>query len=637
MSDGSDLLREIDYQARELGNLILALQRTAQAWGGADLELRFHLRRMARWIVSRLEPHHDPSSLAGRVGWPADLGPLPGDPGGAPAAGIEAPLLDAQRSGVAFLARLVVDDGPAAGPRPAAALEEALDRARCEVFRRLSRVGLRLDATRLGGRIRLEGAEAARLHRVDGGSIGAAAAAALFARWTDSTPPSGLVITGGLATGGAITDVAGIEEKTAAALRERPLARVLVPARQAASVADPRVQGIESLDGLLRELFGPDARAGAAGPLDVEGTVRVGVELYEKRGSFALAHEVLGLALEAIEQERGRRGEPTLHRTEEVLALWRGGSSLIHLGDLEGALARFDRALPLAERLWERGEIDPRTFLGLRGNLAVLHRDRFEHAAAEALLLENLSQQRALRQDRRELAKTLGNLGELYTFMERFEEAEARLEEALDALRAVYPDEVPRELCYLGNLHLRRADPLRALACYEEGLERNRQVTHGRLANEVFLRYGLTRAHQRLNEAARAERQASRALALLESGELYPRQLILKERGLARLARGRWDEGVRDLEAAADRTHARGELAALAAATALGELALAQIARGQADGGLDRARRFRAEGRRGLSRMCPPPELEALDRALDGADAGALTTLLRAILDRFPY
>lgn len=637
MSDGSDLLREIDHQARELGNLILALERVARAWGGADLELRFHLRRMARWIASRLGPQHDPSSLAGRIGWPADLGPVPVDPKGAPAPGIEAPLLDVEQSAVAFLARLVVDDAPPAGPRLAASVEQTLDRARGEVFRRLSGVGLRLDTERLGGRIRLEGAEAARLHRVDGGSIGAAAAAALFARWTGRTPQTGVVVTGGLSAGGAITDVAGLEEKVAAALRERPLARVLVPAGQAASVAAPRLQGIETLDDLLHELFGPDALAGAAGPLDVEGTVRVGVELYEKRGSFAQAHDLLGLALEAIEQERGRRDEPALYRTEELLALWRSGSSLIHLGDLEGALARFERALPLAEQLWERGEIDPRTFLGLRGNLAVLHRDRFEHEAAEALLLDNLALQRALRQDRRELAKTLGNLGELYTFMDRFEEAEARLEEALEALRAVYPDEVPRELCYLGNLHLRRTDPLRALACYEEGLERNRQVTHGKIANEVFLRYGLTRAHRRLDEVEQAERQACRSLALADPGTLYPRQLVLKERGLARLALGRWEQGIADLEAAADQTHARGELAFLAAATALGELALAGIARGQAAEGVDHARRFRAAGQRGLPRMCPPAELEALDRALDGGDTTELATRLRAILDRFPY
>jgi tetratricopeptide (TPR) repeat protein len=264
----------------------------------------------------------------------------------------------------------------------------------------------------------------------------------------------------------------------------------------------------------------------------------------------------------------------------------------------------------------------------------VLLRDLFEYEAAEALLLDNLKRQRELRQDRRELAKTQGNLGELWTFMGRFDEAEASLTEALESLRAVYPDEVPRELCYLGNLALRRGEPRQAVAIYDEGLAANSGVTYGRERNETFLRYGLVRAHVELSELDAAMRQANRALAPLPTHELYPRQLILKFRGLAAVGLGQLEAGESDLRAAAERTYARGSLAEIAAGTSLAELALVLLEiPGRELEALELVRQLLGLGGRLMQRMDPP----GTELVGPPADIRGLKRKLAGWLDRFPY
>jgi len=622
-----------------LGNLVRALELVNEAWrDGTDPELRYYLRRLTRWIAPQLQGHHEPSQLPVRLGLPEELARLVStntSTGSTEAlvGSVETVLLDADESGEAFVVRLTVTESPdAASLAGGTAFSQALDRARQAVFRLIVARGEFRPETRL---LRASGFEldAAMTHRLEGGSIAAAAAVALFSRWTGLAVPAGVVVTGCLGSRGEMLPVAGVEAKRSAVARERPAGstRLLLPEGQQGPTPGrgPRESGATSLEQLLREVFGEEAASQAASAVDIEGTVRLGIELYEKEGRFGLAHEVMQTALDAIEQRRGGEGESW--RVEEFLALWRAGSSLIHLGHMRQARRLMERARVLGHSLWQAGEVDPRAYLGFRGNLAVLLRDQLELEAAEAVLLDNLEQQRALRQDRREVAKTLGNLGEVWTFLGQWERAEQALQQALEALRSVYPDEVPRELCYLGNLHLARGDSLLACACYEEGLEANRDVSYGARRSEAFLRYGLCRAHLALDQPEQCVGHASRALRLLDSTELYPRQMILKVQGLARLALGQLQQGEEDLMAAADLTFASGPLARFAAGTALGELAVA-VLDGRLESGAGRAvelaRSFHALGGELLQRLTPWDV---------PGDHAALRQTLRAVLDRFPY
>lgn len=667
-----ELLHEVDHQASTLGNLVRTLELINDAWSDrADPELRLHLRRLFRWAVQRLEPHHAPELLQQRLElsnalrsiWREELANTvtetdSGADGEVATTGaVTVPLLDADASQEAFLVELVVQEAAAGRGVPAGAgpaFVEAIRRAEQVVFGLLLERGQFRPSTALLSRHRfsLKGAQAARTYAPDGGSVGAAAAVALHSLWIDRPVPPTVVITGGLGPRGEILPVEGLLAKVRCARRERPLLRrILVPVSggldESSSRGDQRICPVAGLDQLLEQVFGGEGETTSTTPraaaVDVEGTVRLGVELYEKIGSFSAAHQVLGTALAAIGERRTAAKDPALFRVEEFLGLWRQGSCLVHQGDPFGARSLLSRARALGDQLWEAGELDPRDHFGSRGNLAVLHRDLFDYEAAEHLLLETLQQQRALRQDKRQIAKTLGNLGELWTFTGELERAEQALSEALAALRSVYPDEVPRELCYLGNLHLRRCDPAQAGACFEEGLAANQQVTYGRERNEAFLRYGLAQAHLAAGRPVSAVRQADRALSRLEPTQVHPRQFILKVRGLARLALGEEEQGRADLLEAADLTYVEGPLARLGVSTALAALALHLIEQRDHPEATRTARRFIAQAGPLLDPMARAggePDLRArLEQILDaepGAEA-ALEHLLGFVLEQFPY
>ena len=600
-----DALDQARHQAEMLGNLLRALELIDEALERADVESRHHLRRYRAWLLPQLSPRHDaaaPLQPDAGGGQPAPPELAVSDAQAEPHEGaVLALLLDLDHSGEGFVARLRLQQATGLAPGPlcpdgeygadfATAVEQAgLALMRGLVRRRRFVPGAALLAHR---RFVLQGPAAARLWVKDGSSIGAAAAVVLHSCWTDTPVPADLAITGGLDADGRVLPVGGLVAKVRAALRERPWLRLLVPAAagqqsgaESALLANPRVRRVATLEQLLEQVFGPQAlQTRAPGAVDIEDTVRLGTELYEKRASYAAAAEVLGTALEAISRAR-RQGSPAAFRVDELVSLWRLGSARIHLGQTTEAMACLQRARRLGRRLWEAGELDPRSYLGLRGNLAVLLRDVYRHDEAEALLRDNLQLQRQLRQDKREQAKTLGNLGELLTFQGRLDEAASALQQALELIRAVYPDELPRELCYLGNLQLRRGEPQEARQLYRQGLEANRRVAHGRQVNESFLRHGLVRALAAMARPREALREAEQAVRSLAPGRPYPRQLILKQRGLALLALGQLEAGRAGLRQAAELTFVRGALLRFGVGTALGELArhLLQNPAGDAD------------------------------------------------------
>lgn len=647
-------LERIQRQAVDLGNAMLALDLANQAYRQHPAQ-RFHYRRLVDCLAGQLLRRQPARELARQVDLHPELRevllrhqaaptPAPRSRTGAARALFVAQDGDTDPPGpVGFIAWLELErrpsgSGSVAPPGCGAVFAEALDRAHCAVFRllgqrhRFNPGALELSRVRL----RVRGPAAAEHYLPDGASIGAAAAVVWFSAWTGAPVPCDVALTGAVTADGKLAPVDHLPAKVSAALRELPgLRLVLVPTNCDAGCADPRVKAVADLEQLLRQVFGDAAlRQAPAALLDVEGTVRLGIHCYEKLASHATARAILNAALEAIDLRRQQQQDPRLYRVEQFLALWRAGSATIHAGDPEAAGSYLERARALAEELWQQQVLAPGEYYGFRGNLAVLWRDCFRYTEAVELLEQSLEQQRRFRVGQRELAKTLGNLGELRSFIGRrlagqgdagaarvcFDQAEQELQQALANLLEVAPDEVPREHCYLGNLALARGEPQQALRRYARGMTSNQTARHGQQANEAYLGHGQVRA---LLAAGQPEQAARRAEALLATMDPqlgpYPRQSILKHRGSALLALGQQAEGRAALLSAGDLSHARGSLLRFGVATALARLACHLLADDPADHaqGLELAHTFANEASAvpGLERVLPGG-LERLQRGL---------------------
>ena len=555
------LLERCRHQAEALDNLALARDWCEQALPGADAEGRYHLVAFMTWLEKRL------ARRAARAGAQPRVGE------------VWLPLLDADGSGQVFMARLqAVDREARAGMPWTATFARALEQAEAAALDLVLRAGLAAGAPAQRPVLRLLGPPGLEEMLLDGASAGAAAALALISAWTGLPVPPGLAVTGAVCPSGELLAVEAAEAKVRCALREAPgRALVMVPS-SCVDVQQPEVSPAATVAMLVQRTLG-ELPAGAA--LDIEGTVTLGEHLYLKAGRPLAASAALSVALDGIHQRRTQGEDPRHLRREELTCLWRLGAVQTHLGQERAALELLTPARALAEELWAEGEVDPADYFGVAGSLAVLLRDTLRLEQAEALLLATLDEQRALRQDRRHQARTLGNLGELWTIMGKHEQAAQVLTEALLALQDSYPDEVPRELCYLGNLELSRGDAEQALVCYEQGLEQNKTVTYGARLNETFLGHGRARALLALGRAVDAEAQAQRVLDLTPDEQPYPRQLSLMTRGLARLELGRIEQGREDLVRAADATQASGALLRFGLATSLARLSLHLMGAGE--------------------------------------------------------
>ena len=614
------LLERCRHQAEALDNLALALAWCEQALAGADAEGRYHLGVMMAWLEQRLARRALMAGAEPRVGE------------------VRLPLLDADGSGQVFMATLqAVDRETRPGPRWSAAFARALELGEAAALELVLGAGLAVVAPAQRPVLRLVGPPGLHRMSLDGASAGAAAALALISAWTGLPVPSGVVVTGAVGPGGELAAVDEVEAKVRCALREVPaVGPILVPFGREEDERQPGVLQAATVGDLVGHALGK-IPAGAA--LDIEGTVALGEHLYLKAGRPVAASAALAVALHGIRLRRARGEDPRRLRREELICLWRLGAVKTHQGRVTAALELLAPARALAEELWAEGEVDPADYFGLAGNLAILLRDTLRLDQAEALLLATLDQQRALRQDRRGQARTLGNLGELWTIMGKHEQAEQALNEALSALHGSYPDEVPRELCYLGNLEMSRGRAEQALAHYDQGLEQNKTVTYGAGLNEVFLRHGRARALLALGRVSDAEAEAERVLELTHEDQPYPRQLSLMTRGLARLERGKIEQGREDLLRAADPTHAGGALLRFGLATSLARLYLHLIKANEPARALAVAADFVAQAAPYLDAHHAPQWSAQMEARMAGKEPGIeeLTGALVRAIERFMY
>jgi tetratricopeptide (TPR) repeat protein len=563
-----EALERVVYQARELGNLLGARQLLEQvreaALAEGDDELAFHLRALSPWIGARLAERDDRGAVGGER-----IGLL---------------LVDVVGSGDGLLGCLRRCGGLPADarlpPRCATLAAEALRKAERAALRWVA-ARWKLEPSRLAADrgFRFEGPPAVHW-AVDGGSIGLAAGVSVVAEQLGLSLPSGCFATGALSDEGQVIPVGGVPAKLEAVLREAPRAeRVLLPKGQLPSELRGRAGEITlievaSLDEAVGALFGDHARAVApVAGINIEALVRRGVELYEKANRFELARCLLEAALDAIEARRESLGDPSLHRADELSARWRRASALVHAGEVELALDAFAEAGALAEQLWEAEALEPTTYLGLRGSWAVALRDAFRWDEAEGLLESTIATQRQLRVGQRDLGRTLGNLGELRTLIGKHAEARADLEASRAALEVAYPEELPRALCYLGNLERAAGDLDAARARFDEGLALNTRVQTAAAANEAFLRYGRARARLEAGDAAGALEDCAAALEGPLGAALYPGRRLLIVAGLARLALGEREAGREDLRHAGDDLGEASSLIAFGCALGHAELA----------------------------------------------------------------
>ncbi|MCK5800715.1 MAG: hypothetical protein KAI47_26190, partial [Deltaproteobacteria bacterium] len=371
-----------------------------------------------------------------------------------------------------------------------------------------------------------------------------------------------------------------VSAKISAVLRERPKTRwLLVPKGQRPrDLLDPRVVEVATLDEAAERIFGEELlTAGPIAGVNIEALIRRGVDLYEKASRFAEADTLFEVALRAIEAHRKELGDSTAHARDEILARWRLASSQVHRGKIEAALEAFSRTSELAEALWEKDAIEPRLYFGLQSNWAVALRDAWRYDEADALLTAILGEERRLRVGARELARTLGNRGELRTFAGRFENARVDLRASLEALRQAYPDEIPRALYTLGNLELASGNANAARRHYDAGLTRNKATQTGAARNEVFLRYGRARAYLAEGNAMAAIADCDRVLAQAHGDNAYPAQRLLALRGQARLRLGDHTTGHDDLQRAGDAVGDAGPLLAFGRRLAHAHLAIALL------------------------------------------------------------
>lgn len=637
-------LRSAHYQA-QLGNHVAALELISACWPPDDGEGRYHLARLASWAAERISAGQGPRALAARLSLPpaADRALRRERDAEGPAIGvIRVPLVDtASQEG--FIAQLEVTRATSrddVGPDMPPGWRRAIGRAE-EVLWQILAKGL-VEPKRFGQALRYALRSEAPIEELEGDSAAGAALLAAFSLLCGRELPEDLIVSAELDKEGKLKPVSGLEAKLKAIAREQPVIRRVV-APGARAQGGLQLLTVEDAEELLQVAFGERAlstRPEAA--FNIEANLSRGVTLYEKEGASGAAAVLLGRVLELIEERRSARSDATLYQREELLALWRGAAARTQLGEVALALRYVERAAPLAEALWRDENLDAQSYLGFKGTHALVLRDAFRFEAAERLLETSLAAQRQLRVGKREIARTLGNLGELRTFMGRFDSAEEALLLALSHLEEAYPDEAPRALCYLGNLALARGDVQGALVRYAAGLERNCGVETGAERNETYLRYGQLKALFAAGAFFEVAERASEALSRLDPQRPFPRQMILMLRGRARLATGAREAGHGDLEEAADHPLAVGALLRFA-------LSLAHLHRARALLADDpRAEKKAivqacAHVREAMAALVDYPQrqrfdvaLRELPSALPGS-AAALDRALEAIVGHFPY
>lgn len=372
-----------------------------------------------------------------------------------------------------------------------------------------------------------------------GRSLELAAALAAYSREVDRPVPWRLAVTGQLDVDTATVepiDPATLREKLAAAARERPGARVLVPRaheRQVPSVPGIDVIFVSTFGEAVEATFGRSIRTAmtASEPQRLLDDAFHKERTYDREGA-------LQCAVTFLSQHAGEATQGELLRAE-----WLAGMNLVHLGRPDEARGHFDRAWPVARALEAAGDLDHSDAVFLALGHADGLADVFEQGAALATLELALGYARGLPAMR---SKLEGMRGLILTYAHRAAEAEPALRAALrtaDRLdRARFHCWLSLALTDLGRFDEAQDEINTGLGW----VERLRGPAHR--MDAIYLQRARARLELGRLLPRSAEAAADAGLNLCEPTEFpYPRTSLIRLRGLAKFARGDVKDGIATL------------------------------------------------------------------------------------------
>jgi tetratricopeptide (TPR) repeat protein len=336
---------------------------------------------------------------------------------------------------------------------------------------------------------------------VDGASLGVSAAVAFVSSWLGRPPSAGVAATAAIDGEGGLREVAHVEEKHEALVRERPGVTLLLAAKQ--SVDGVNVLRCAHLDDALRSFdldldsLAPRASTGAQREDELRALARAQNEDYSAERWLDFVTRALALA-EDLDCEPDRR----------TMALGNAMLFALHAGDV-------DQAEALGAKITD-GELEhlgdaERAWVYVVRATAAIDKQPPERAIQLAeLAAEAAHRLQALRERRDVCGRAFGTLGRALMHASRDEEARTWLEKGVHHHRQHLREELPRSLCYLAA-NLRR-------------LGRHEDAAHA--LEEAF-----TETHTRHDAAS-----ASSAL------------FLLYERARLRFERGEFEACLEDIE-----------------------------------------------------------------------------------------
>ena len=239
--------------------------------------------------------------------------------------------------------------------------------------------------------------------------------------------------------------------------------------------------------------------------------VKAGKYLWE-RAQYKEAESLLNSALNILQKQPGPE-HSDLART------------LHHLANISREGGRFADAEQLYTRelgIWERIEQGPDYRLDLTRclhGLALLYRDWGRYDEAEKLFLRAIPiRAEVLGEGDMHVAWLRGDLGELYCYTERFDEAKPLLESALEVVKRRCGEEHPLVGLYLRDLatYCKRDEPDEAEEILRQAMTIQKKIygpEHLHVAKTLF---GFATLYQRRGRQAEAEHNYKRALEILE-------------------------------------------------------------------------------------------------------------------------
>lgn len=226
---------------------------------------------------------------------------------------------------------------------------------------------------------------------------------------------------------------------------------------------------------------------------------------------------------------------PLLDKSSQILALRRIGRVSLTLGEFQDAVSHYERSAQLARDAGEvRSEVVARTGYGnvLAWQGRWLDADRHYREALAILEAEDGSRPSV------ERAQLFNNLGNIDTWLERLDDAEAVLGQALEMWSTLPPSPQDMAICYINTAHLRehqgRLDEARAAYEHAFALPVPHSLRSGIASDfaEMCLREGHVSQAQEWGRVA--EEHAIRSGSAYMLGRMY--------QGRGNIARARGDE-----------------------------------------------------------------------------------------------